>query len=167
MSPTVGPPAWTSSMPVCPSPPSDQRDRNRKFDADIVQSALNVLESDDYRLWIWCGLAVKELFGDVGFAMWEAWSKKSTKCRPNELRKRWNGFGPRRITAATIIHLAKVKGWRAPAKDAKTREITLIHWADMAGANRRPADWYRAVRTTSDTVFAVTNRLRARRAARH
>jgi hypothetical protein len=43
-----------------------------------LRSALMSMRSDDYDLWIKCGMALKQL-GDVGRGLWLEWSLTSEK----------------------------------------------------------------------------------------
>lgn len=74
-----------------------------------IQVALNKLPlryCDEYWSWVSIGIALKTL-GEVGFSLWNEWSKKSSKYDYDALVYRWDKFDPREITIASIFFWAK------------------------------------------------------------
>jgi putative DNA primase/helicase len=69
--------------------------------------------------WARVGLAIYDASGgsDEGFAVFDAWSRNSSKYREQETRHKWLGFHrspPNRVGAGTLVHLAKLHGWEPP-----------------------------------------------------
>jgi len=67
--------------------------------------ALDVLDSDDYALWVKIGAALRREFGESGFSLWQEWSKKSAKCNPQELHGKWESFDLAHDTEARLATL--------------------------------------------------------------
>lgn len=70
--------------------------------------------------WARVGLAIYDASGgsDEGFAVFDAWSRKSSKYCADETRSKWLGFRrspPNRIGGGTLVHIAKSHGWQPPA----------------------------------------------------
>lgn len=86
-------------------------------DFDRAKEALKFVSPDDYHDWINVGMAIHSAFpGEEGFNLWLAWSKNSSKHKPNDCESRWGGFAttrsPRRLTIASIFKRASDNGWR-------------------------------------------------------
>ena len=89
-------------------------------------SALYALSPEDRDVWARMGMAVFELgWGDMGFNMWDAWSKQSDKYDEEGQKKLWAGFPKYRethldnlVTAGSLVHLAEEAGWVAPVGTA-------------------------------------------------
>ncbi len=80
---------------------------------DAVASALQyIVNADlDYDSWVRVGMAIKGALGQEGGQLFEAWSATSSKNRPKETAKAWQGFKPERIGAGTVYRLAIEGGW--------------------------------------------------------
>jgi hypothetical protein len=74
---------------------------------------LAFIPSDDRDLWVSVGMAIKDGFGDEGFALWDAWSRQSGRYNERDARDVWRslkaGGG---ITLGTLFHEAKARSWR-------------------------------------------------------
>ena len=76
-------------------------------------------DTADYDKWFRIGAAIYELgWGDVGYEMWNDWSKRSERYNSEEQRKIWAGFPKYRethldnlITPGSLIHYATEAGW--------------------------------------------------------
>jgi hypothetical protein len=87
-------------------------------DPNEVEQALNCINPDcGYGDWVAVGMALKLEFGDAGFHMWDAWSRKGSKYPKKgeqPTRGKWNSFQRQDgVTIATVYHLAKLGGWRS------------------------------------------------------
>ena len=90
--------------------------------AAYYASALDAISPEDRDVWMKMGMAVFELgWGDVGFNMWDAWSKRSDKYDEEEQKKIWASFPKYRethldnlVTPGSLIHFAAQAGWTAP-----------------------------------------------------
>lgn len=99
--------------------------------SDIIRSALNTLNADDYDHWIKVGLALKNEMGDAGFLLWQEFAASSTKFDSTESVARWNGFKPKdsadkKITMRSIFYIAKQRGWIEPP-GAEPTEIANLN----------------------------------------
>lgn len=94
-------------------------------DQEETTSALKHLPADDYDQWVRIGLVLKHVFGEDGFAAWNAWSATSTGKYPGEAecREKWEGFKPTGdVGLGTIFYLAQQEGWNGPS-DPVIREM--------------------------------------------
>lgn len=105
-------------------------------DEDEVRGALKVVPSDDYDTWIKVALALKNAFGEAGYAIWEEWSSTSPKFDSVEdLAARWASLNPDgRLTLGTVFHLAQLRGWNGPS-DPQIREMNQ-HYGVLAQGKR-------------------------------
>lgn len=67
--------------------------------------------------WITVGMALKH--AGLPCSAWDDWSRNDSRYRPGECARIWESFkgASTPITAATIIRMAKDRGWTAPAAD--------------------------------------------------
>jgi Bifunctional DNA primase/polymerase, N-terminal/Primase C terminal 2 (PriCT-2)/Family of unknown function (DUF5906) len=97
-----------------PLPSYSQADEAR------IRSALAVIPAEDRNEeWLRVGAALHSTgWGEPARALFDEWSKKSTKYDPAEQDKLWNsfarGYKRRRITLGTLYSLAKQHGWEEP-----------------------------------------------------
>lgn len=83
-----------------------------------ISSALKVIPSHDYDLWVRTGIALKNTNSPRGFELWDKWSEKSEKYEIDDQEKKWDSFKPTGdITIASIFDLAKKAGWTTTYKD--------------------------------------------------
>jgi hypothetical protein len=65
----------------------------------------------DYSQWLHVGMALRDKFGDDGFALWDAWSASSDKYPGEaELWFKWDSFSGKGITYSSLAKLAQEKG---------------------------------------------------------
>ena len=78
---------------------------------------LDYISPDDYETWVSVGMALQH--EGYSCAIWDDWSKKSSKYHPGECPKKWRSFrgDPRPVTGATITDLAKKGGWKPKTGD--------------------------------------------------
>ena len=97
--------------------PSQADDPFVKLKRQELDLALKHLQPDEsYDTWIRVGMALHDWDPEVGFELWEAWSRRGKKFKPGEPNERWASFhhkgeGEARTTIATIFRLAKDRGW--------------------------------------------------------
>lgn len=78
-----------------------------------AESALNVIDPTDRDIWLKCGMALQNEFGDAAFEVWDRWSQQATNYKSNDAVRTWKSFkNGGSITIGTLIHLAKEFGWR-------------------------------------------------------
>lgn len=83
-----------------------------------VKEALEFISPDDYHLWIKIGMAIYSRFpGQEGFDLWNNWSQKSSKYKPNETPGKWNSFrGVTKIEIASLFYEAQRYGYKWTGK---------------------------------------------------
>lgn len=83
----------------------------RLEDYERAAEALKLIPPEDYQVWAECAMSLKDGLGEEGFKLFANWSKQSSKCKPNELRYKWNSFDKdwkgERITFQTLFFHAK------------------------------------------------------------
>lgn len=80
--------------PELPRKPRDFSYESHDDRVELAQAALNAISPsrcDEYELWTYVGMALREL-GSVGLSLWEAWSSRSSKYRSGECDRKWNTF---------------------------------------------------------------------------
>lgn len=85
-----------------------------KAELSEVENALSFIPADTYDVWFRTGMALKEAFGDDGFAAWDSWSRKSSKYDDKGIYAKWCSFGNyggNKVTVATIFHDAMGYGY--------------------------------------------------------
>lgn len=125
-----------------------------------LQSALEVVPSDDRETWIRIGIALWRSGLPDAYALWDSWSSTAGSYRgPDDTAKNWASFRPdssRQVTIGTVYHLAQEHGWKPPPRPerddgllelanvyAPARELTddpqaLVHTAVQPQKKERP-----------------------------
>lgn len=75
-----------------------------------LRSALGVLRSADYAVWIKVGLALSSL-GDIGRGLWLEWSQQDEGFDFSSACKKWETFKPDSIGYKSVFALAQDAGW--------------------------------------------------------
>ena len=94
----------------------DIKDVEDKFEAHQIRDMLEYINPDEltYDEWLQVGLAIHSQFpDDLGFGLWDEWSKPGDRYDPKECVVRWNGFdqgGDVRI--GTLIYHAQKRGFQ-------------------------------------------------------
>src|SRR5262249_57095197 len=70
------------------------------------------INADERDVWLQCGMAIKDHFGDSGRPLWNDWSRRSTKFDERDQDTTWRSFKRNGITIATVFYQAKLAGWR-------------------------------------------------------
>jgi putative DNA primase/helicase len=118
------------------SPPAAHAPSSREEPEQLrarVQSALDFMSSDvDYGDWISIGWALRDTFGEDGYALWDAWSQKGSGY-PGEaaLRSHWRSFrasGKSPDDAIAVVF--------ARARDAGWKPVRLANVAAPRGSRR-------------------------------
>ncbi|TXL63880.1 PriCT-2 domain-containing protein [Zeimonas arvi] len=109
-----------------PAPEREQREpvdlaKPSSRDVERIQSALDVVDPDDfdYDGWLRILWAVNQGTGgsEEGFAMFDAWSRRSSRYGEEETRKQWGHADPGRaggITIETLLREARKRSWQDP-----------------------------------------------------
>lgn len=86
---------------------------------DNILSALEVINPADldYADWLRVGMALQ--YEGYGVDVWDSWSRSDPRYKRNDCTKRWNGFSGDGdiVTGATIVQMAKDRGWRSWGDD--------------------------------------------------
>lgn len=98
--------------PVQPRPPmAETGDRV----LDELADALRYVDADDRDTWVGVGQALYPL-GDVGYALWAAWSGTSGRFPGGDDLERWETFKGERTGYQAIFNRATAGGWKNPRK---------------------------------------------------
>lgn len=87
-------------------------------DDEEVRSALKYVSADDYHTWFRVECALKHIFGDDGFPIFDEWSATCQAKYPGtgDLLRDWDGLKPNgKIGLGSIFFLARRKGWNGPS----------------------------------------------------
>jgi hypothetical protein len=98
----------------------------RLEDYERAGEALKKIPPEDYKVWAECAMSLKDGLGEKGFELFANWSKQSPKCKPAELRYKWNSFDREwkgeRITFQTLFFHAN-----DPCTHKVLDAVPLIH----------------------------------------
>ena len=81
-------------------------------DEPRIRAALYSINADDRDLWLQCGMAIKDHFGDSGRSLWDDWSRQSDKYNERDQDRTWKSFKRNGIGIGTLIYHAQQTGWR-------------------------------------------------------
>jgi len=76
-----------------------------------IRSALSFMSSDDRDLWIRIGMILKSTGSPSAYGLWNEWSKSSSKYKPEDMEKRWQGLKPKDVEIGSLFFEAKKLGW--------------------------------------------------------
>jgi hypothetical protein len=86
---------------------------DRPASAAILAEALHYISPDcDYHTWIKVGTALKAALGEAGFDLWDSWSSAGANYDARQMEAKWQSFDPERVSPATVLYLARQRGWR-------------------------------------------------------
>lgn len=119
----AGRPLSAQARTVLDSKPHIPRGSQRADDVDKFRSALACVPNDaDYDAWVLMAYAIKGSLGDAGHSDWMDWSAKSAKHQDKIAEKTWRGVKDPKSGAGTVFYLARLAGWKAPARQNVPRE---------------------------------------------
>lgn len=100
-----------------------------------LRSALEAIPSDDRDLWVRFCLALKPC-GQQGWALWDAWSRKSVKYDPADAARVWYTAKPRgEVGYESIFAVAQEQyGWKNPARAQPAAPAAAAPVADEPAA---------------------------------
>lgn len=91
-----------------------------------IESALSFIPAQDREVWIAMGMAVKSELGDVGFEIWDEWSRTADNYNPRSSFASWRSFkAVGGITAGTLFHEARSHGWRDTSETERPSQELL------------------------------------------
>ncbi len=85
--------------------------------ADELRDALSYIDPDEsYDQWAQVGMALKSTdAGEDAFEIWDTWSRRGAKYKPQEMAFKWRSFSPGGgINKESIFYLAATRGWVNP-----------------------------------------------------
>lgn len=146
-------PAWLFEQLAPPkqspqlSPSSTQTYADPKT-LEELRSALEYIDPDcGYENWTEVGMGLCSL-GQVGFDLWDAWSRKGTKYKPGETQKKCASFQGQGITHRTVFELAQQAGWEnplskhsAPDTISQPPRFERVRLDDLDHAELNPPSW--------------------------
>jgi len=89
----------------------DQMPSNSK--SDDVKLLLSFIDADDYTDWISVGMILKKELAELGFELWDQWSRKSDKYDPFIMSTKWESFKKDDgIGIRQLLKLAKNHGFQ-------------------------------------------------------
>jgi len=81
--------------------------------ADDVKLLLSCIEAEDYQEWISVGMILKKELSELGFELWDQWSRKSPKYDPFIMSQKWESFKKEDgIGIRQLIRLSKKYGFQ-------------------------------------------------------
>ena len=101
--------------------------KQQEVSLESAWAMLQWIPAEDRDLWVKIGGILKDQFGDVAFALWDAWSRTSDKYRARDARAVWRSLGRNRVRArvGSLVFHAKEHGWtpdrNAPERAPKAR----------------------------------------------
>ncbi len=106
----------------------DNVDSSTIEDAHWLESALDVLDPNDYHAWKDTGMSLYHSFGDAAFEMWSEWSSRAAGADDEaKLWKKWKTFDDpsrdEKRKVGSIWHDAVKLGWTPPVRPGRTRRM--------------------------------------------
>lgn len=82
---------------------------------------------DEYSDWVKIGMAIHDATHGNGVALWDEWSRRSSKYNPEAIDARWHSFGKSSnpVTIGTLIKMAQDGGW---TEKVSFEEVELQGW---------------------------------------
>ena len=118
-------------------------------DIERIREALHFIPASDRDTWVKVGMGIKCELGDAGFDLWEEWSQQDEAFDPKAALAVWRSIRANgKVTAGTLFHEAKVRGWHnsgthqkpTPEKLAERRRIAAERAAKDEVAFARERD---------------------------
>ena len=80
---------------------------------DDAKLLLNCIDAEDYQEWISVGMILKKELSDLGYELWDQWSRKSNKYDPFIMSQKWDSFKKEDgIGIKQLIRLSKKYGFQ-------------------------------------------------------
>ena len=103
--------------------------KQEEFKPELIENirqALTHLSSDDRGEWVRIGQNLHHM-GQVGFELWDEWSRKSTKYDQMDAIIRWRGFKGDASDYRSVLSKAQTAGWRNPGEHDPV-DLSKITW---------------------------------------
>lgn len=105
-------------------------DLEKQVPLDQVKRMLKSIDVDSlsYDEWLRIGMSIKSQHtGDEGLAIWDSWSKKGSRYKPNECKTRWYGFSDAgEVRIGTLFFYADESGYEPQKDDIRTNRYDII-----------------------------------------
>lgn len=99
--------------------------------ADDVLSMLDVISPDERDSWVNVGMALHA--GGWPVSMWDTWSRGSSKYRPGEPFRIWNGFKEGGgVSMGTLVYMAQEHGWAPKDKPYEELDFSNVAGVDLS-----------------------------------
>lgn len=84
-------------------------EQNKPTTSEDIQAALNKIDADcEYSTWVEIGMALHSELGDIGFHIWDSWSRGGSKYNEREMEIKWKSFkSGSGVSIGTLFHHAK------------------------------------------------------------
>jgi hypothetical protein len=108
-----------------------------------LEHALDYINPDlPYVEWARVGRAIKAVFGEEAFSSFDSWSASGSSYKQSEVRSQWKNWGNsyaggKRPGLGTIIHFAKLGGWKPTGANLSPEEKVLREKERAEAAARR------------------------------
>lgn len=114
---------------------------NRTVDvshADLVDMLRYVDGYDDYEVWVRVGMALHHASGGTAMDVWDQWSSRSAKYKPDEMPRKWHSFGKgaNPVTLGTLAHYAEQGGWKQPVTFQSDVEFDFVEIEETKAADK-------------------------------
>jgi putative DNA primase/helicase len=84
-----------------------------RSDIERIREALQFIDASNRDTWVCMGMAIKSEVGDEGFDIWDTWSKQGYSYNNRHARDVWKSIrADGKVTVGTLLHEAKINGWR-------------------------------------------------------
>ncbi len=102
--------------------------------SDKIESALSFIPADDRETWVSMGMAVKSELGESGYDVWNEWSQTASNYNARAALASWRSFKVAGgITLGTLLHEARINGWRDTSQHERPS-------AELLQARKRAAE---------------------------
>lgn len=132
---------------INPTPKPVSRDSKKpsftpEDDIAAAELALSYVHSyDDYHEWVKIGMALKDKFGQSGFALWDRWSAQSAKYEPDVMQDKWDTFNGSGVSFGTVIHQARQAGMTRPISSHRSPKLEIVKTPSSEISDGESVDW--------------------------
>ena len=98
----------------------------------------------DRETWLKVAMGVHAEFGESGFPYWDQWSQSAPSYRARDARAVWRSIHPGEVSFGTVIHLAKLGGWRPDPNAPRPSKEEIEERARCAEQAMRQAELQQA-----------------------
>lgn len=112
-------------------------------DVDKIIKSLAYISADDYSTWIKVGMGIKE--AGLSIAIWEDWSRGSSKYEAGQCAKKWDGFQSSGVGIGSIMYLAQQNGFQLKDNTPKLKVGNMLK-------RQKPTE---KVETVTDTTLPL------------